>query len=190
MGKNYGDTMSTATVSSCCTPDLKHHNPTVGSCCPPPQKPLKATLYNQVLDIALKVSVAALGVIAAIASFQSFMITFSIGIVLGIYQGWSHKAQSRILSSGNFCTQGFIEQATGVKLPPEFNLAINVALTADHLVGAHPSQIHSMLLGVYVGTWLGNEIAPAMYNAFGKISHLANNLFHQSRNLHCGAKIS
>ena len=151
--------MTSATTSSCCSPAIA----------PPSYKP---TLGEQLLDIALKVSVAALGILAAISSFQSFIATFAIGIALGVYQGWNQKPQAKVLASGNFCTQGFIEQATGVKLPSVAHLAINVGLTAEHLVGHHKSEIYSMLLGLYTGTWIGNEIAPALSLAFHKVRSL------------------
>lgn len=136
------------TVHACC----KAHTHSVN----------EPTLYEHLLDTAIKVSVVTLGVIGALSSFPTFMVTFSIGMVLGALQGWNHHPKPKVLSSGKVCGQGFIEEGTGVSLPPFAQLAINVALIAEHLVGHHQSTVHILMIGLYLGTWLGNEITPSV----------------------------
>lgn len=57
---------------------------------------------------------------------------------------------------GGGCSQGFLEQLTGVKLPPLVGLAANGAIMYGHISGH--SSIFVPLIGLNAGVYLGKKI--------------------------------
>jgi hypothetical protein len=57
---------------------------------------------------------------------------------------------------GGGCSQGFLEQLTGVKLPPLIGLAANGAIMYGHIAGH--SSIFVPLIGLNIGVFVGKKI--------------------------------
>jgi hypothetical protein len=128
------------------------------------------TLYDQFIQIAMKVSVVVLGLISLLACPDIFAPFFAIGSLIGIVTHWNSGPSDNHQNPGGFCTQGFLEAATGVKLPDIANVAANVALTFVHL--QHHEEAYVPLIGLYVGTWVGKELAPHINWAYRQVKEL------------------
>jgi len=115
-----------------------------------------------------KVSAVALGAFAAYASFELFLPFFLSGTVLGLYQYISSGPQEKCGSVGSSCSQGVIEQLTGVKLPPLISLGASLAITWCHI--DHHTSVFVPIIALGIGAWagqtgadLGSRIMPLVH---------------------------
>jgi hypothetical protein len=68
------------------------------------------------MAIAEKVSVVALGILAAMADFTLFLPFCIAGVGYGIYSALNRQNAAGH-QAGSACSQGFLEQITGISLP-------------------------------------------------------------------------
>lgn len=129
----------------------------------------KTSYYDQYVEIANKVSMVVLGLIATISSPDIFAIFAVLGTAGGLIQHWNSARQCG-KGSTSFCSQGFFETALGIKMPAIMNVFTNLAITFAHL--AHHEETYIPILGLYVGFWAGNEIGPHLDWASKKIKSL------------------
>lgn len=128
--------------------------------------------FLKVMVILEKISLCALAIFAAYISPKLFFPFMGGGIVLGAYLYWdTHTEQDPegIEDTGG-CSQGFLEQLTGVKLPPPIGLGANLAITACHL--EHHAAVFAPLIGLNFGMWVGKflgESLPFYYRQFTAI---------------------
>jgi|GEM_PF-2409186 len=113
---------------------------------------LKVEIFDRVLDIAEKISVVALGVLAATTSSELFVPFFLAGSAYGIYSYFQNRDTVTVQGTLG-CTQGFLEQLTGIKLPRPVSFAANVAIVVCHL--DHHASVFVPLVGISVGAWAG-----------------------------------
>jgi len=108
--------------------------------------------YENVMAIAEKISVLALGVLSAMADFKLFLPFFIAGLGYGIYSAVTNQngASHQI---GSACSQGFLEQITGIGLPRPVSLLANVAITACHI--DHHSSVFVPVTALSFGAWIG-----------------------------------
>lgn len=119
--------------------------------------PCQQTFYTEdelaCLNALEKVSMVALAALSLYACWELFIPFFLIGCAIGVYRQFedcgTHNAPS--------CTQGILEQITGIKLPPPIGLISNVAITACHAF-SH-ATIFAPIIGIYVGTCAGKTFS-------------------------------
>lgn len=98
-----------------------------------------------------KISAVALGVFAAYADCPLFLLASGFGLWIGLTN--SSKAPGcRNVS----CSQGLLEQLTGVRLPAAISLACNIGMTCMHIT--HHAQVVVPIVAVAIGAWAGHEI--------------------------------
>ncbi len=123
------------------------------------------------LAILEKISLVALAIFAAYTSPKLFFPFFAFGVILGTYLHWGKQDKqkegeehSHSHHSTSGCSQGFIEQLTGVKLPAPIGLAANLAITIVHI--DHHSEVFVPIIGLNAGIWIGKlfaDYAPLCY---------------------------
>lgn len=137
-----------------------------------------------------KVSLIALAVFAAYLSPKLFFPFFGAGILLGTYLYWNKKITWPIPGreckhdieegcendsketceheheSGG-CSQGFLEQLTGVRLPPPLALGANIAITVCHI--EHHSAVFAPIIGLNAGMWVGSLLGSVLPDVCEKI---------------------
>jgi hypothetical protein len=111
-----------------------------------------------VMAILEKVSLLALAIFAAYLEPKLFFPFFGGGIVLSIVlyiikPKPEKECHSEEHHDSVACSQGFLEQLTGVRLPPPVGLAANVAITVCHI--DHHSTVFVPLIGLNAGMWVG-----------------------------------
>jgi hypothetical protein len=124
---------------------------------------------ENVFRLIEKVSVVALGVLAALTSLELFLPSFALGVVVGIltpkhqhkHSHHSHKIEAT-------CSHGYIEQGTGIELPRPLALAAGFAVTAVHI--DHHASVFVPIVGVTLGIWVGNLTAASFQACGRKIS--------------------
>lgn len=142
-----------------------------------------------IFHVLEKISLVALSVIAAYTSPKLFFPFFGTGIVLGTCLYWnkriswpcnpekscSHEKQtcahddhenptcSTEHGSGG-CSQGFMEQLTGVQLPAPLKLGVNIAVTVGHI--DHHSTIFVPIIGLNAGICIGSLLGDALPSLF------------------------
>lgn len=104
----------------------------------------------RVLEI---ISLIALSVFAASLDPLLFAPFLAFGVILGVYMHWNKSHQASHLDIDGGCSQGFLEQLTGIKLPALLGLAVNIALMWCHI--DHHSQIFVPIIGLNTGIWIG-----------------------------------
>lgn len=126
------------------------------SCCPPHSHHQNKSTSEKLFYLLEKVSAIALGIFAAYACFELFLPFFLLGAAVGLYQYYSgeHAHAEKGRSS---CSQGFLEQVTGVKLPPLLSLGANLAVTWCHI--DHHTTIFAPIVGLSLGAWAGQTMA-------------------------------
>lgn len=137
----------TITQKTCC----QTNNGTVGN-----QK--KKSNYHKVMGALEKISAIALGALSAYINWQLYVPFFAVGVAIGIYSYFKDKKACPLRRPGSSCTQGLLEQLTGVKLPAPVGLAVNIAVTVCHL--DHHSSVFVPIVGVSLGAWAGKCMAP------------------------------
>lgn len=100
--------------------------------------------------VAERITAIALGIFSAYVNIKLFLPAFLIGMTIGAY---SHITNAR--NSGSSCTNGLLEQLTGVKLPAPISLAANVAVTICHI--DHHASVFVPIIGVSLGAWAGKN---------------------------------
>lgn len=119
------------------------------------------------MEILEKISLVALAAFAAYTSPKLFLPFFGVGVILGIYLHWDKKVKhhhNHEHEEGGGCSQGFLEQLTGVKLPPPLGLAANIGITICHI--DHHGTVFVPLTGLNAGLWAGKllgEYIPMSY---------------------------
>lgn len=112
----------------------------------------KVEIFDRVLDAAEKISVVALGVLAATTSLELFLPFFLAGSAYGIYSYFQNRDIVTVQGTLG-CTQGFLEQLTGIKLPRPVSFGANLAIVVCHL--DHHASVFVPLVGISVGAWAG-----------------------------------
>lgn len=123
---------------------------------------------QKVMKVLEVVSLVVLAVIACYTNYKLFLPFFGAGILLGTYMHWKTEQKPTLISGsdGGGCSQGFLEQLTGVKLPAPIGLAVNVAMTYEHIV--HHSKIFPPIIGLNAGYWVGKYLGyyiPVVYRS-------------------------
>jgi hypothetical protein len=125
--------------------------------CPPNEESFfKSKKFRLAMAILEKISLVALAAFAAYTNPKLFFPFFGAGILLGAYLHWNKKPKEHhghAHEEGGGCSQGFIEQLTGVKLPPPLGLAANIAITVVHI--DHHDTVFVPLTGLNAGMWVG-----------------------------------
>ncbi len=127
-----------------------------GSCCSHTHHAHAQSTSDKLFYLLEKVSAVALGIFAAYANFQLFLPFFLIGTAVGLYQYFSGE-RAQAVKAGSSCSQGFLEQVTGVKLPPLLSFGANLAMTWCHI--DHHTTIFVPIVGVSLGAWAGQSLA-------------------------------
>jgi hypothetical protein len=121
------------------------------------------------LEVLGKVCMVALTAFAAWTNFLYFVPFFLLGIGIGIYNHFHESpanAQGRLVSP---CSQGFLEQLSGVRLPALVALVANVATTVCHI--DHHDTVFVPIVGVSVGAWAGKMAAEGASLLYKKFTH-------------------
>lgn len=121
-----------------------------------------------------KICAIALGVLAALTEFWLFLPSFAVGALIGIF---NHKESSHAHhhSTEGGCSHGFIEQATGVKLPRSLALAAGFAVMSVHI--DHHASVFVPIVGVTLGIWAGNAVEPSLSLGFRKFAAFVSKPF-------------
>lgn len=144
-----------------------------GSCCHETVKPFAHRHKHQedsmekAFRLVAKVSALALGVLAAVTEFWLFVPSFALGLLIGVftYEKPVHSHGQHDHTGGG-CSHGFLERHLGIKLPESVALVAGFAVFAVH-VDHHP-EVFVPIVGVSVGIWAGNLIAPSLIAGFRK----------------------
>jgi len=132
--------------TTCCN-GIKHHH-----------APLKLTTSDKIWWIAEKVSMVAIAVFAAVTDPILFAASFSLGLVIGLFDRQHDKAA--VHHGHAACAHSFLEDLTGVKMPAPLGFIANVAVLVAH-IDHHPT-VFTPLVGVIMGLWAGKMLAPAI----------------------------
>lgn len=117
---------------------------------------------NLFMNVLEKISAIALGIFSAFTSLELFIPFFFVGVCIGFYSYMQEKESCEHSHPVSSCANGFLEQLTGVKLPPIISLAANIAVTICHI--DHHATVFVPVVGISVGTWIGKTITP--FNGF------------------------
>jgi len=127
--------------------------------------------YKDFMCVLEKISLVALAVFAGYTNPKLFLSFFGGGVFLGIVTHITKKHEcgdKHGHEDGGGCSQGFLEQLTGVRLPAPVGLAANVAITVCHI--DHHQTIFIPLIGLNAGMWVGKLIAQAGQFAYSSCS--------------------
>lgn len=128
-------------------------------------KPLSENTMEKAFFVAERLSAIALGVFAALTP-PLFVPSFAFGVLLGLLGvGESVPNYSRAKS----CSQGFLEQTTGIKLPDSLALASGFAVTAVH-VDHHP-EVFVPIVGISLGMWAGHTMRSSASLCYRKFAY-------------------
>ena len=114
---------------------------------PPP------TMADRAMRAIEKISAVALGIFSASVDSELFVASFIVGIGIGIYSYATEKQPSAQPHGGPGCTQGLLEQLTGVRLPPLISLAANLGMAVCHI--EHHSSVFVPIIAASLGAWVG-----------------------------------
>jgi hypothetical protein len=128
-----------------------HH---AAHCCSP-KTPMEQNMET-LLHMLEKVSLVALGALSFYTNWQLFLPFFLVGGAIGIYSAMQEKTWTQLSQAAASCTQGVLEQVTGIKLPPIVSLLSNVAITACHV--AHHGMVFVPVVAVSIGAYAGKVI--------------------------------
>jgi hypothetical protein len=131
-----------------------HNHPPHTHCCH--EHVHQPSISEQVFKILEKVSAIALGIFAAYASMELFLSFLLLGTAVGLYQHFSSTSNQANSSAGTGCSQGFLEQLTGVKLPPLISLGANLAVTWCHI--DHHTDVFVPIIALSLGAWAGQSL--------------------------------
>ena len=147
------------------------------SCCHEPVKPFAHRHKHQedsmekAFRLVAKVSALALGVLAAITDLGLFIPAFALGTVIGVatYQKSVHSHKHSHFhghSSDGGCSHGFMEKYLEIKVPESVGFVAAAAVFAVHI--DHHPEVFVPIVGVSVGIWAGNLVAPSLIAGFRK----------------------
>lgn len=119
-----------------------------------PSSPLFLGIDAEMFYWIEKVSAVALGALAAYSNFPLFLLAAGFGCWIGI----SHPSPAPTCRSVS-CSQGLLEQLTGVRLPAVISLACNIAMTGMHIT--HHAEIVVPIVAVALGAWAGKTVQEA-----------------------------
>lgn len=142
--KKFGGDMSVAVTRSTCCSGLTH------------ERPLSDTLFYSLE----KITAVALGVFCAYTDIQLFIPFFAIGVGVSIYEHYSGNEREGC-GDPTSCSQGFMEQLTGVKLPPLLSLMTNLAVTWCHI--EHHTKVFVPIIGISIGAWMGKSVTRLIF---------------------------
>lgn len=128
----------------------------------------KEDKMEKAFRIVEKVSVIALGVLAALTSSFLFIPTFALGTLIGMATYKESKHSHHQHKNSDSCGHGFIEEKTGVKLPESIALIAGFAAMAVHI--DHHPVVFVPTVGITLGIWVGNLAAPTVNLAFRKFA--------------------
>ncbi len=134
-------------------------NPTAPPCCqsdPPPPPFYQNEKFKQAMNILEKICLVALVAFAFYSSPKLCAYFTAGGFVIGLGLTLSKKIQPQTQGSIG-CSQGFLEQLTGVRLPPPIGLVANAAILVDHM-RCHSSPIYVAITGFNFGLFLGHSV--------------------------------
>jgi hypothetical protein len=103
-----------------------------------------------------KASAIALGIFSAYTNLKLFIPVFLLGISLGIYNYFEGINKHTHSSSTSSCSQGFMEQLTGIKLPAPLSLIANIAITVCHI--DHHDTVFVPIVAASIGAWTGQSL--------------------------------
>ena len=112
------------------------------------------SFFDKVMSAAEKVSVLALGILSAMADIKLFIPFFLCGLGYGIYSAINNE-NAGPHQAASACSQGFLEQITGIRLPRPVSLIANVAITACHI--DHHSSVFVPITALSFGAWVGKN---------------------------------
>lgn len=123
------------------------------------------TMAEKVFYLAERLSAVALGVFSAAVFPVFFFPMFAFGTLLGLaIPGESAQRRGPVSS----CSQGFLEQTLGVKLPDSVALAAGFAVTAVHI--DHHPDVFARIAGVTVGMKTGQLVRAGFDLCYRKIA--------------------
>lgn len=133
-----------------------------------------SSTMDKVLELAEKVSLVVIGIMAALIDLPLFACTFLIGAAIGLLSDQKHLVAEQH-NDHALCSHGFLEHITGVKLPAPIGLAANVAIFVAHL--DHHATVFVPIVGVTMGIWAGKQASPTVNLCFRKITEVASKPF-------------
>lgn len=136
-------------------------------------KPKETSFYHkhkESIDKLVKlleiVSAVALAAFAFYTSWQLFLPFFLVGAAIGVY-GFYQNQKHNTKSNSASCSQGFLEQLTGVKLPRPVSILANVGVTVAHM--SHHANVFVPMGAVIFGSWAGQRSCEYAQLAYRKI---------------------
>jgi hypothetical protein len=132
-----------------------HHCCDSDHACEAPHPFLANPKFKLAMCVLEKISLLALMVFAAYVDPILFFPFLGGGFILGLAVHYMQPKKESEHSHDHQtigCSQGFIEQLTGVRLPPPVGLAANVAIAVCHI--DHHSTVFVPLIGLNAGMWL------------------------------------
>lgn len=133
------------------------------------------TTKDPLIEVAEKISALVLTVFAAVTQISLFVPFFLTGCAYGAYTESTDPSNNSSFSSGGGCSQGFLEDITGVKLPKPVSLIANTAVTYCHI--EHHSDVFVPLVGITSGIWVGKECHKGFVSLQNTIHLMINNSF-------------
>ena len=129
----------------------------------------ESSTMDKALELAEKVSLVAIGIMAALIDLPLFACTFLIGAAIGLLSDQKHLVSEHHADHA-LCSHGFLEHLTGIKLPAPIGLAANVAIFVAHL--DHHATVFVPIVGVTMGIWAGKQASPTVNLCFRKIAEI------------------
>jgi hypothetical protein len=127
------------------------------------------------MNILEKVSAVALGAFSLYTSWKLFTPFFAIGLAIGAYNYFQNRKTCHHQAPGSACSQGFLEQLTGVKLPAPISLVANIAITVCHI--DHHAIVFVPIIGLSMGAWVGKMSLECGAFAWNKLNqHKSNHI--------------
>ena len=115
----------------------------------------------------------------ALAIFTGYMVPpelffpfMGAGVLVGIYVEYNKPINDCDHCHGDAggCSQGFLEQGSGVRLPAPIGLVANLALTAAHV--EHLPDVFGPLIGFFAGMLIGKCLVHGLPMAYRRVEHL------------------
>ena len=132
------------------------------------------TEKDPLIEIAEKISAIVLTIMAATTNISLFVPFFLIGCAYGIYTESINPSAGNACSPGGGCSQGFLEEITGVRLPKPVSLVANTAITFCHI--EHHADVFVPLVGAISGIWIGKQCQKAAAWAEENMDEIRKNL--------------
>jgi hypothetical protein len=115
---------------------------------------------NKAFRAVEKISVVALGILAAFTAPELFIPSFALGALIGLCTAKQMpRRHHHHTIEGGGCSHGFLEERLGVKLPDSLSLLAGTAVMAVHI--DHHAEVFVPIVGLTLGIWAGNLAAPS-----------------------------